>query len=92
MVCSSEKPVYYCTWRNKWIMTECKSLDDMIEVLKERTEVLKEMKTKGVTLELDGGIEDDYICLTTDDKDVAMDFGFVPEDDIDVEIVAMIPF
>jgi hypothetical protein len=48
----------------------------MIESLRAAADELGEMKQAGVVLEQDGGVGDDYACLTTTNEEVAERFGF----------------
>src|SRR4051794_2838617 len=70
---------YEYVWRNKWLTDEAESIDDMIGSLQEAADELRKMKARGVTLEQDGGVEDDNATLVTDDPAVAKAFGFRAE-------------
>jgi len=73
---------YTRTWRNKFLTLEAKTLEDMILGLKSATAELVEMHATGkVTLE--GGADDDYALLVTEDAEVAKKFSFEPEDEQD---------
>lgn len=64
-------PIFVYTWRNKWLTAEAKTIDDMIDGLREASEHLQKMKEDGVVLDPDGGTSDDYAMLTTNDPEIA---------------------
>ena len=68
------KGKYHLTWRNKFLTNDAKSINEMIDNLQFAVEQLQEMRDAGVTL--DGGAEDDYAVLITDDPKVADRYGF----------------
>ena len=72
---------YTLIWRNKFLTTKAKTVEEMGEILCSGGQVLLEMAGEGVKLV--GGQEDDYACLTTDDPEVAGRFGMTPEPEID---------
>ncbi len=61
-------------WRNKWLTSGAKSIDDMIASLRAAADHLDEMRKAGVTLEDNGRVGDDYATLVTTDPDVAKKF------------------
>ncbi len=69
---------YERCWRNKFLTTEAKTIDDMINIFEEVVKEFKQMKADGITLREDvmGGISDDYATLITDDPKVAEKYGF----------------
>ena len=81
-----EPKVYEYLWRNKFLTLDAKSLDDMIETLRAAVDTLEAMKQAGVTLDPEGGTEDDYARLITTDPKVAEKFEFDLQDlDEDME-------
>lgn len=70
----SEKTFEYI-WRNKWLTSKAKIIDDMINGLIEASEYLQLMKEDGVVLDPDGGTYDDYAMLTTTDPEIAKKYG-----------------
>jgi hypothetical protein len=62
-------PQYSTIWRNKFLTTDSRTLDDMIERLEAAVAELQGMKKAGVVLQ--GGAEDDYATLVTTDPVVA---------------------
>jgi hypothetical protein len=81
---------YQLLWRNKFLTSDCRSLEDMIAAFQSALETLKSMQTRGVKLREDGGVADDYATLITADPAVASEFGFERfdidgEDDSDLE-------
>lgn len=64
-------PEYSYLWRNKWLTSDARTIDDMIDDLKEATAKLEAMKKDGITLSDDGGVQDDYTTLITKDPAVA---------------------
>lgn len=69
---------YETVWRNKWITSDAKTIDDMIKMLRESADYLEAMKNDGVTLSENSGIVDDYADLITTDKAIAEKYGFHP--------------
>ena len=74
---------YYLIWRNRLLTSEAESIEDMVAALEEAAQTLREMQEAGVWL--DGGTEQDYAYLVTEDEDVALEYGFEPEDQEDEE-------
>jgi hypothetical protein len=70
---------YVTLWRNKRLTARAKSIDEMIAALREASSVLEEMRKDGVTLEADGGTDDDYARLVTTDPEVAKKYDMVEE-------------
>ena len=62
---------YITLWRNKWLTSEAKSLQDMVDGLQSAADQLRAMLADGVTLEPDGGTSDDYAHLVTTDPTIA---------------------
>ena len=73
------KKRYETLWRNKWLTSKAKTIDEMIESLRAAADHLDEMRKAGVTLEDDGGVGDDYATLVTTDPNVANKFGMDEE-------------
>ena len=67
-------------WRNKLLTVNCKSLAEMIAVLRAAADNLDAMKADGVRLDPEGGTGDDYALLFTDDAGVAEKYGFEDEE------------
>lgn len=74
---------YYLIWRNRLLTSEAESIEDMVAALEEAAQTLREMQEAGVWL--NGGTEQDYAYLVTEDEDVALEYGFEPEDQEDEE-------
>jgi hypothetical protein len=70
---------YVTLWRNKWLTSEAKTIEDMITALRRAADVLQAMCQDGVVLEDDGGVGDDYAHLVTTDPDVAKKYDMVEE-------------
>jgi len=68
------KAKYHLTWRNKFLTNDAKTIDEMINSLEFAVEHLREMRDAGVVLE--GGAEDDYAILVTEDPKTADKYGF----------------
>ena len=65
---------YETTRRMKYICSNAKSLQDMIDALSREAELLTQLRERGVEL-LDGcAPEDDYAVLVTTDERVVFDF------------------
>jgi hypothetical protein len=65
---------YELLWRNKWLTANCRSLEEMISTLRAAADELEVMKEKGVVLDPESGIGDDYATLVTTDPSVAQKF------------------
>lgn len=76
-----EKKRYVRLWRNKWITAQAKSIDEMAESLQVAAAMLQAMKLDGVTLDMNGGIEDDYAYLVTADPEIAKKYDMHPEEE-----------
>lgn len=76
---SAKSRRYVLIWRNKFLTTEATSIGEMAKILREASENLEAMEKAGVTLE-DGGVEDDYAFLVTEDAKVAKNFGMEREE------------
>ncbi len=74
---------YYLVWRNRLLTSEAESIEDMVAALEEAAQTLRQMQEAGVWL--DGGTEQDYAYLVTEDEDVALEYGFEPEDEEDAD-------
>ena len=72
---------YEYIWRNKFISTDAKSFDDIINSIEKALEHLKKMKETGKIKYIEGA-EDDYARFITTDKDIAEKFDF---DELDYE-------
>jgi hypothetical protein len=71
---STEKQVRYSTlWRNKWLTSDAKTLEDMEVCLREAAEQIGRFKDAGFLLDADGG-PDDYMTIYTHDKALAERF------------------
>ena len=73
------KKRYETLWRNKWLTSEAKSIDAMIESLRAAADTLDEMRKAGVTLKDTAGAGDDYATLVTTDPEAAKRFGMEEE-------------
>jgi hypothetical protein len=71
--------VYSALWRNKWITSEAKTIDDFIETYQDLAAMFSEWKEKGIVLNPESGISDDYAEFTTEDPKVADEFGFIED-------------
>ncbi len=74
---------YAMLWRNKWLTAEAKSIDDMILNLQKAAAELELMRSEGVILDRESGIEDDYADLITMDPGVARKYDMQPEEQPD---------
>ncbi len=68
-------------WRNKFLTTEAKSLGEMVEILRQSSELLASMLADGVTLDPDGGTADDYAHLVTTDPAIAKKYDMHDENE-----------
>jgi hypothetical protein len=86
------KTYYRTTWRNKWITTDARSIDDFIETFESLAKQFRQWKQWGITLYDDGGVGDDYTSFITDDIDVAIkaNFNFYIGEDHETEYLETI--
>ncbi len=70
---------YVTLWRNKWLTTRTKSMNEMITALRQAANTLEAMQRDGVVLELSDGIADDYAILVTTEPEVAKKYDMVEE-------------
>jgi len=68
--------LYITIWRNKWITSNAKSIDDFINIFETLTKKFRVWKDWGIQLHDDGGIGDDYAAFITDNMDIAVKAGF----------------
>jgi hypothetical protein len=73
---------YTRTWRNKFLTVDAKTLDEMVVALKAATAELVEIQQTG-KVRLEGGADDDYAMLVTEDEDVARKHGLEEEGDFE---------
>jgi hypothetical protein len=66
-------------WRNQFLTSHAKTLDDMIEGLSAAVAKLTAMRDAGLRLEEEGGVAEDYATLFTEDAAVAAQFNFEQE-------------
>ncbi len=76
---------YVALWRNKWITAHAQSVEEMAAALRMAANHLEAMLKDGVTLEPNGGIEDDYARLITLDPEVAKKYDMVEESEFWME-------
>lgn len=69
---------YETTWRNKFLTIDAKTIAEMAEKLEHAAAALRQMATDGIQLE--GGAENDYACLTTYDPKVAEKWGILDDE------------
>lgn len=65
--------MYETLWRNKFLTLEAETVEQMAERLEAAARELREMAAAGVRL--DGGADQDYARLVTEDLAVALEFG-----------------
>ena len=70
------KKTFQMLWRNKWLTSGAKSIDDFIYVFEEVAKQFRKWKELGVQLRADGGIADDYATFTIDGMEAAIKAGF----------------
>ena len=76
---SRERRQFVTLWRNKWVTSEAKSLEDMEALLRGAANRLQSMLADGVRLRNVDGVRDDYAYLVTDDAEVAKRYDMVEE-------------
>ena len=62
---------YVRLWRNKFLTLEARSMSDMIHMLGDAVDELRQMEADGVVLDPEGGTGDDYAYLVTTDPAIA---------------------
>jgi len=67
---------YEYLWRNKWITADAENIDDFIKIYKELLKMFKMWKKKGIKLDPNSGIGDDYATFYTYDSKVAREEEF----------------
>ena len=68
---------YEYIWRNKWLTSDAKTIEEMALILKSAATKLEQMSKDGIKLDLEtsnGG--DDYHYLCTEDPAIAEKYGF----------------
>jgi hypothetical protein len=73
---------YVRLWRNKLLTVDATSINDMIATLQGAAAELQAMRDDGVTLDPNGGTEDDYAYLVTTDPEIARKYGMEEEDEV----------
>jgi len=72
------KKISYCTiWRNKWITSHARTIEDFIVTFEQLAIIFKKWKEMGIKLSNDSGIGDDYARFYTSNIDVALKANFV---------------
>jgi len=67
---------YEFLWRNKWITFDAETIDDFIKTYEQLAQMFKDWKAKGVELDKESGVSDDYATFYTENEDVAKEYGF----------------
>jgi hypothetical protein len=62
-------------WRNKWLTSEAKTIEDMVDSLRAAADSLEQMAKDGIVLEDDGAVADDYATLVTTNSAIAAKYG-----------------
>ncbi len=78
-LCGRARRRYVTLWRNKWLTSEAKTIEDMVGLLRNAADTLEAMRHDGVALEDDGAAGDDYAHLVTTDPAVAKKYDMVEE-------------
>jgi hypothetical protein len=63
-------------WRNKWITSGAKTIDDVIQTFEALARQFLRWKEWGIELHDDGSVEDDYAIFITNNMDIAIKAGF----------------
>ena len=72
--------IYIYTWRNKWITSQAKTIDDFISTFEALAKKFKDWKDWGKQLLDDGGAEEDYATFIINNMDIAIKAGFSIKD------------
>ena len=67
--------VYDSLWATKWLVEEASSLVEMADRLEAAVIELRRMAATG-KIEMNGVVDNGMVALTTEDAQVATDFGF----------------
>ncbi len=70
---------YIRLWRNKFLTTEARDIDEMISILHQSAETLRQMRADGIVLDPKGGTSDDYAHLVTTDPVIARKYDMHDE-------------
>ena len=70
---------YVMIWRNKWLTSEAKSVDEMLAIYRDTANHFEQMIQDGVVLDDNGSVGDDYAQLVTTDPKIAEKYGFIEE-------------
>jgi hypothetical protein len=73
------KKRYLTVWRNEFLTTGAKNLDDMIKSLRRAVEALEAMRADGVMMDPGGGRPDGEVYLVTSDPDIAKKYDMHEE-------------
>lgn len=72
---------YMMIWRNEFLTTKARSLDDLIATSRDAVDTLEAMRADGVELDPGGGTSADYARLVTTDPAVATKYDMHEEDE-----------
>ncbi len=75
-------PLYTTIWRGKFL-PDAENMSQLIKVLEDEANELREMHSAGVELEF---LSEDYYLLSTYDDNVAERFGLTEEEEEDEEV------
>ena len=67
---------YEYLWRNKWICSKAKSIDDFITTFEQLAIMFARWKKLGIQLDSESGISDDYATFYIEDEKIAKQEGF----------------
>ena len=70
---------YVMIWRNKWLTSEAKTVDEMLAMYIGTASHFEQMIRDGIVLDDNGSVGDDYAQLVTTDPKIAEKYGFVEE-------------
>lgn len=69
---------YETTWRNKFLTVSAKTIEEMAAKLESAAMTLRQMANDG--FKLDGGQENDYAVLVTEDPVIAEKWGVLDDE------------
>lgn len=69
---------YETMWRNRFLTIDAKDIDEMVQKLEHAAVTLRQMAADGIIL--DGGAENDYAVLVTNDLKVAEKWGILDDE------------
>jgi hypothetical protein len=77
---NEDGPIFTYICRNKFIAIDAKNFDDFIDFVERHLNMLKDWRRRGIMLDSDDGVQDDYARFYTHDPALAAELGFQEEE------------